>query len=418
MSRNSLRIFSALFIASAALLLAGCAQETIGEIAPPQQTQAQATVITAEPTVTYSLPQSMPLPAGQDVPAGYTAIASQGGASPLFAFTDESGAVCYRVYGGYIRYADGVETERTTGFYRADAQGVIEAEKDEFVDPAKDAFGVCTAMDYNGLMRLRDGFSDTEQTGVCVDASGKKYVFGSFGEDAPAFYPASESGSMIAGALQALDIALPAYLPTLVPAAEGERLLVVYIGSQTVVSYIAKDGEWTQERLMICSTGRKEEMTPRGEYGIVRQYLYKKMGEVQGENVYSQYASRITGSYLFHSVPIGGDKRYSPEYGKKQMFIKYYEQLGEPASGGCVRLLCADAFWIYTTCEVGTRIWVSDDVGPAAPETPALIYEEPYMDRRGEYGWDPTDPDPENPYHAIYQPEFVRDDSVRDKSDD
>ena len=169
---------------------------------------------------------------------------------------------------------------------------------------------------------------------------------------------------------------------------------------------------------MICSTGRNKELTPRGTFAIVRQYPYKKMGEIDGENVYSQYASRITGSYLFHSVPIGGNKRYVQETGKKQMFVKYYEKLGSLASGGCVRLRCIDAYWIYMNCPVGTSILITDDSGPTPPTPPALIYEEPYMDAKHEYGWDPSDPDPENPYHAIYTPEVVLDGPVVDKSKD
>jgi len=39
--------------------------------------------------------------------------------------------------------------------------------------------------------------------------------------------------------------------------------------------------------------------------------------------------------------------------------------------------------------------------GPEAPIPPVLIAGEPYEVEPG-YGWDPTDPDPENPYHAVY----------------
>ena len=69
-------------------------------------------------------------------------------------------------------------------------------------------------------------------------------------------------------------------------------------------------------------------------------------------------------------------------------------------------------------CPVGTPVTITDDSGPEVPKTLPLIYEEPYMDARQEYGWDPTDPDPENPYHAIYEPEFVLEGPVQDKSKD
>ena len=63
-------------------------------------------------------------------------------------------------------------------------------------------------------------------------------------------------------------------------------------------------------------------------------------------------------------------------------------------------------------------ITITDDSGPTPPTPPALIYEEPYMTADHKYGWDPSDPDPENPYHAIYTPELVLDGPVIDKSKD
>ena len=35
--------------------------------------------------------------------------------------------------------------------------------------------------------------------------------------------------------------------------------------------------------------------------------------------------------------------------------------------------------------------------------TPAVIWEEPYTDADG-FGWDPTDPHPDNPYRALDNP--------------
>lgn len=54
---------------------------------------------------------------------------------------------------------------------------------------------------------------------------------------------------MVAGALPTTEkIAVPSYTPTSVPAAEGDRMIIVYIGTQSVVVYKAVDGEWTEER--------------------------------------------------------------------------------------------------------------------------------------------------------------------------
>ncbi len=375
-------------------------------------------VITPEPVITYTDVITMPLPDGTEVPAGYTRVETQDAAIALFACTDTSGATQSRVFGGSNKLANGVQSEQLTGFYPSDSTGALLAESKEFVDPAAEPFGTGLAQPLPETVRLRAAYQMSADN-VISDGAGAYFIYTKIGEAEGAFYASDSTGVMTPGALPSTaNIDVPAYQPTTVPTADGERMIVVYIGTESVVVYIAKDGEWTEERVMICSTGRTKLLTPRGTFAIVRQYPYKKMGQVDGENVYSQYASRITGSYLFHSVPIGGDKRYNQGYGKKQMFVKYYEKLGSIASGGCVRLRCIDAYWIYMNCPVGTTIVITDDSGPTPPTPPALIYEEPYMDAKHEYGWDPSDPDPENPYHAIYPPEVVLDGPVVDKSKD
>lgn len=375
-------------------------------------------VVTPEPVVTYSDARALPLPDGTEVPAGYTRVEAADSAIALFAFTDAAGSVQYRVFGGYDKLLNGSVGEAYTGFYPSDETGSVLAEASELIDPASEAFGTCLAQPLPETLRLRSAYQVLEN-GVITDGAGTYFIYGTVGTAEGAFYPSDENAVMVPGALAStLSIAVPSYMPDTVPEADGERMLVVYIGTESVVAYVAKDGEWTQERIMICSTGRSKLLTPRGTFAIMRQYLYKKMGQVDGENVYSQYASRITGNYLFHSVPIGGDKRYLQEYGKEQMFVKYYERLGSVASGGCVRLRCIDAYWIYMNCPVGTTVIITDDSGPTPPTPPQLIYEEPYMDARHEYGWDPSDPDPENPYHAVYTPEVVLDGPVADKSKD
>lgn len=376
-------------------------------------------VPTAEPVITIGDAMTLPLNDEGSVPEGYTRVETEDENLALFAFTDSDGVTQYRVYGGYTEFTNGIAGETYQGFYPSDETGaILETDATAFVDPAAESFGVCTISPLPDTIRLRTMYTILE-SGLITGTSGGMFVYGSFNGGECAFYPAESSGSMIAGALPTTEtIAVPSYTPDSVPAADGDRMIVVYIGTQSVVVYKAVDGEWTEERVMICSTGRSKDLTPRGTFHLVRQYPYKKMGQVHGENVYSQYASRITGSYLFHSVPIGGDNRQNQEYGKKQMIVKYYESLGTIASGGCVRLRCVDAYWIYMNCIVGTEIVITDDSGPTPPQPPALIYEEPYMTADHKYGWDPSDPDPENPYHAIYTPEFVLDGPVVDKSKD
>ena len=64
---------------------------------------------------------------------------------------------------------------------------------------------------------------------------------------------------------------------------------------------------------------------------------------------------------------------------------------------GCVRLTVKDAKWIYDNCPSGTAVEVydSEDPGPLGkPETMKLDKD------NANKGWDPTDPDENNPWHA------------------
>ncbi|MEN6635215.1 MAG: L,D-transpeptidase [Clostridiaceae bacterium] len=399
--------------------LGACSQvlDTLNTAAETVETPVP--VPTAEPVITMGDAATIPLNDSSASPTGYTRVELEDPNIALFAFTDSEGKVQYRVYGGYTEFINGVAGETYKGFYTSDETGAILTEAaDAFIDPSTESFGVCTIAQFPDTIRLRAKYTQLEN-GLITGAVGGMFVYGSFSGGEGAFYPADSTGKMIAGALPTAEkISVPSYTPTSVPVADGDHMIIVYIGTQSVVVYKAVDGEWTEERVMICSTGRSKDLTPRGTFNLVRQYPYKKMGQVHGENVYSQYASRITGSYLFHSVPIGGDKRNLQEYGKKQMIVKYYESLGTIASGGCVRLRCGDAYWIYMNCVVGTEITITDDSGPTPPQPPKLIYEEPYMTADHKYGWDPSDPDPENPYHKVYDPEFVLDGPVVDKSKD
>jgi len=399
--------------------LGACAQASDTPNTAAESTPTPIPVATAEPVITIGDAMTLPLEDANAIPTGYTRVETEDQNIALFAFTDSDGATQYRVYGGYTEYTNGVAGETYPGFYPSDETGAILAtDAKTFVDPATESFGVCTISPLPDTIRLRANYTLAEN-GLISATEGGTFVYGSFSGGEGAFYPAKNDGTMVPGAMATSEkIAVPSYTPSSVPVADGDHMIIVYIGTQSVVVYKAVDGEWTEERVMICSTGRSKDLTPRGTFHLVRQYPYKKMGQVHGENVYSQYASRITGSYLFHSVPIGGDHRNLQEYGKKQMIVKYYESLGTIASGGCVRLRCGDAYWVYMNVVVGTEITITDDSGPTPPTPPVLIYEEPYMTADHKYGWDPSDPDPENPYHAVYTPEFVLDGPVVDKSKD
>ena len=138
----------------------------------------------------------------------------------------------------------------------------------------------------------------------------------------------------------------------------------------------------------VCSTGLPDEdgvvHTPVGTFNTTNQYTWRLL---EGE-VYGQYATRIVNHILFHSVPYFEKTKDSLEW-------EEYNKLGEAASLGCIRLTVEDAKWIYDNCPKGTTVTIydSDRIEPFAKPTADKIPED--SEHRG---WDPTDPDPENPW--------------------
>lgn len=151
------------------------------------------------------------------------------------------------------------------------------------------------------------------------------------------------------------------------------------------------EGEYTVPyKAMICSTGLYN-ATPRGTYQISTKYLWR---ELYG-GVYGQYATRIHGGVLFHSVPY-----YSRS--KNSLCTDKYNKLGQQASMGCVRLTVEDAKWIAENCPEGTKVEIYDDDDPGPlgkPEAAKIDTDSPNK------GWDPTDPDEDNPWHELSQDE-------------
>jgi lipoprotein-anchoring transpeptidase ErfK/SrfK len=250
--------------------------------------------------------------------------------------------------------------------------------------------------------RLHNGFTALGVPGaVKRESDGACFAYGSIGGTEPCFYPCDEQGSVAPGASPTDVICvLPDWTPAETPQKEGQKLLVVYLGSQSVVAFEAKDGDWIRLRVMICSTGRKGHETPTGSFTITDRYEYHRLGTAD-TRCYGFWACRFKHHYLFHSVPIS-DKATKAEQGHSKCDMHKFEMLGTVASDGCVRVTVGDAKWIYEFSANGTvLVRIVKDAGPDAPKPPAVIWEEPYTDRHG-YGWDPTDPDPENPYHAVY----------------
>ena len=151
----------------------------------------------------------------------------------------------------------------------------------------------------------------------------------------------------------------------------------------TVYTY-DENGKYTVPvKAMVCSTGRNKG-TPTGVFRTQAKYTWR----ILYGNVYGQYSTRINGSILFHSVPYRKTQ-------KNSLITNYYNQLGTAASAGCVRLTCADAKWIYDNCALGTTVEVYDGSSPGPLGKPSAVK----IDKNHpNAGWDPTDPDPNNPW--------------------
>ncbi len=136
-------------------------------------------------------------------------------------------------------------------------------------------------------------------------------------------------------------------------------------------------------KAMVCSTGTA---TPLGTYKIDINYRWRLLNG----NVSGQYATRIVRDILFHSVPYFTRSENNLEY-------EEYNKLGTTASQGCIRLAVIDAKWIYDNCPLGTTVEIYDDEespGPLGKPTPIEIdITSPNK------GWDPTDPNPNNPWN-------------------
>lgn len=170
------------------------------------------------------------------------------------------------------------------------------------------------------------------------------------------------------------------------PDYEKNYYIIVYQKNNRVL-VLGKDdyGKYNQViKCFTCSVG-VDSKTPNGLFTISNRYSWRLLFG----NVYGQYAVRFYGNYLFHSVP------YTKQSASTLQMAEY-NKLGEPASKGCVRLCVRDAKWIYDNAVNGTQVRVLS--GKNCTETPEPI---PELNTASKYkGWDPTDPNTNNPYNA------------------
>ena len=168
-------------------------------------------------------------------------------------------------------------------------------------------------------------------------------------------------------------------------AAEKYPYYVTVNLTENIVTVYEKDdaGKYTVPvKAFTCSGGN---YTPEGTFRTSQKYEWR----ILFGNVWGQYATRITGHILFHSVPYFEKDKSTLEY-------EEYNKLGETASAGCIRLRVEDVKWLYDNCPVGTTVKMYRG-NVKEPLQPAAVQKIDVKDtlRRG---WDPTDPDPANPW--------------------
>lgn len=149
------------------------------------------------------------------------------------------------------------------------------------------------------------------------------------------------------------------------------------------------NGEYTNlVKTFVCSAGNN---TPNGVFktDAKAETLYLEGG------VYGHYTVRFLKSrgMWFHSVPYFS----KPKDGHwNDLEYEEYNKLGTLASKGCIRLAVIDAKWIYNNIANGTTVEIYEsDTLPEGVTKPTAIKIDVNSENRG---WDPTDPDPLNPW--------------------
>lgn len=175
-----------------------------------------------------------------------------------------------------------------------------------------------------------------------------------------------------------------------------------------VVTIYKKDGNGKYNiplKAMICSCGAA---TPvEGTYSL-KKYNNWQWKTLLGKE-YARYATQISGDILFHSVP------YTKKGDNTTLKYTEYDKLGEIATVGSVQLKVIDARWIYENCPAGTQVtfYTSENAGPLGTPTSQLITEDEQV-----RGWDPTDPDENNPWKTYVRPEKKPEEEKKEESNE
>ena len=167
----------------------------------------------------------------------------------------------------------------------------------------------------------------------------------------------------------------------------GKPYYIEIVRNQNVVIVYGLDSNNYYTRVVkvfVASVGRPGAVTPTGTFKTSRELRWATLYG----GVYGQYTTRIVGAILFHSVPY-----YSQNPGDLEW--EEYNKLGSAVSAGCVRLRVIDAKWIYDNVPSGTTVRIYDGNLPNGVGKPSAAKISGSNPNRG---WDPTDPDPNNPW--------------------
>ena len=105
----------------------------------------------------------------------------------------------------------------------------------------------------------------------------------------------------------------------------GTYRLTVNKGTNCVTVYEKQGNNYVPIKAMICSVGANDG-TPSGVFNTCAKYTWRPLFG----NVYGQYATRINGNILFHSV-------YYKKTDPSSLKTVEYNKLGQAVSMGCTQ---------------------------------------------------------------------------------
>ena len=167
------------------------------------------------------------------------------------------------------------------------------------------------------------------------------------------------------------DQPAPIPVPTVNPG--GQPWFILVNTSTQVVSVYAQDGEGKYTRLLRqfpCSAGKRDGYTPKALYTLVGA-KYRWISFPDWGGTYGQYATRIYGPFMFHSMEF-------TRMNDTTLQVETYLNLTRPASHGCIRMMPEHAKWIYDNCP--KKCWVEVRLGEQDPDLTQSLQPPPPID--------------------------------------